>query len=101
MHHVFCPDVLFYGSCMVKVTPVDHDGSGNEWAVYHHFRRFHRDGTYFDEAIMQCCRPLHQYKLNVNWNDCSFKPLLTMELKTSENSMSIVCRQKRKGNTQG
>ena len=29
LHHMLCPDVLYYGSRMVQVSPLDHDGSGD------------------------------------------------------------------------
>jgi hypothetical protein len=35
MGHAFHPDVMYYGSHLVRVTPMNHDGSGNEWVVNH------------------------------------------------------------------
>jgi hypothetical protein len=51
MGHAFCPDVMYYGSHLVRVTPINHDGSGNEWVVNHWFRHFNSDGTYFNKCI--------------------------------------------------
>jgi hypothetical protein len=100
MGHAFCPDVMYYGSRLVMVTPMNHNGSGDEWVVNHWFWYSNSDGTYFDECIQQNSHPLIEYNLNVNWNDSSFTPLLKMELKTSDKSISL-CFQKRKAITQG
>jgi hypothetical protein len=37
LHHMLCPDVMYYGSRMVQVSPLDHDGSGDNWVVFHCF----------------------------------------------------------------
>jgi hypothetical protein len=29
LHHMLHPDVMYYGSRMVQVSPLDHDGSGD------------------------------------------------------------------------
>jgi hypothetical protein len=100
MGHAFCPDVMYYGSHLVMVTPMNHDGSRDEWVVNHWFWHSNSDGTYFDECIQQNSHPLIEYNLNVNWNDSSFTPLLKMELKTSDKSVSL-CFQKRKAIKQG
>ncbi len=31
---MLCPDVMYYGSRMVQVSPLDHDGSGENWVVF-------------------------------------------------------------------
>jgi hypothetical protein len=100
MGHAFCPDVMYYASCLVMVTPMNHDGSGNEWVVNHWFQHFNSDGTYFDECIQQNSCPLIEYNLNVNWRDSCFTPLLKMELKTSDKYVSLSLR-KRMAMTQG
>ncbi len=28
LHHMLCPDVMYYGARMVQVSPLDHDGNG-------------------------------------------------------------------------
>jgi hypothetical protein len=33
LHHMLCPDVMYYGSRMVQVSPLDHDGSGENWVA--------------------------------------------------------------------
>jgi hypothetical protein len=33
--HMLCPDVMYYGLRMVQVSPLDHDGSGENWVVFH------------------------------------------------------------------
>jgi hypothetical protein len=83
LHHMLCPDVMYYGSRMVQVTPLDHDGSGENWVVFHCYRHFQSDGGYTDKRILQRCLPLVEYNLNVKWNDNCLKPILAMELKTS------------------
>jgi hypothetical protein len=83
LHHMLCPDVMYYGSRMVQVSPLDHDGSGENWVVFHCYQHFQSDGSYTDERILQHCQPLVEYNLNVNWNENCFKPILAMELKTS------------------
>jgi hypothetical protein len=100
MGHTFHPNVMYYGSRLVWVTPMNHDGRSNEWVVNHQFSHFISDMTYFDECICQNCDPLIEYNLNVDWKDCCFKPLLKMELKTSTKSISLSCR-KRKAMMQG
>jgi hypothetical protein len=30
---MLCPDVMYYGSRMVQVSPLDHDGSGDKWVA--------------------------------------------------------------------
>jgi hypothetical protein len=32
-----CTDVMYYGWRMVQVSPLDHDGSGDNWVVFHCF----------------------------------------------------------------
>jgi hypothetical protein len=81
LHHMLCPDVMFYGSRMVQGSPLDHDGSGENWVVFHCYWHFQSDGSYTDERILQRCQPLVEYNLNVNWNDNCFAPKLAMELK--------------------
>jgi hypothetical protein len=83
LHHMLCPDVMCYGSRMVQVSLLDHDGSGENWVVFHCYQHFQSDGSYTDERILQHCQPLVEYNLNVNWNENCFKPILAMELKTS------------------
>jgi hypothetical protein len=82
LHHMLCPDVMYYGSRMAQVSPLDHDGSGEKWVLFYCYRRFQLDGSYSDKWLLQHCRPLVEYNLNVNWNDNFFKPILAMELKT-------------------
>ena len=89
MGHAFHPDVMYYGSHLVMVTPMNQDGSGDEWVVNHWFWHSNLDGTYFDECIQQNSHPLIEYNLNVNWNDRSFTLLLKMELKTSDKLVSL------------
>jgi hypothetical protein len=55
LHHMLHPDVMYYGSRMVQVSPLDHDGSGENWVVFHCYRRFQSDGSYTDERILQRC----------------------------------------------
>jgi hypothetical protein len=86
LHHMLCPDVVYYGLRMVQVSPLDHDGSGDNWVVFHCYWHFQSDGSYTDEQILQHCQPFVEYNLNVNWNDNCFKPILAMELKTSRKS---------------
>jgi hypothetical protein len=100
MGHAFHPDVMYYGSHLVMVTPIKHDGSGDEWVVNHWFWHSNSDKTYFDECIQQNIHPLIEYNLNVNWNDSSFTLLLKTELKTSQKLVSL-CFQKRKAIMQG
>jgi hypothetical protein len=66
MGHAFHPVVMYYGSHLVMVTPMNHDGSGNEWVVNHWFRHSNSDGTYFDKCIQQNSHPLIEYNFNVN-----------------------------------
>ncbi len=33
IHHMLCPDVMYYGSRMVQVSPLDDDGSGENWVA--------------------------------------------------------------------
>jgi hypothetical protein len=101
LHHMLCPDVIYYGSRMVQVSPLDHDGSGENWVVFHCYWRFQSDGSYTDERILQCCQPLVEYNLNVNWNDNCFQPILAMELKTSGKMLLLSNRKKRKSKEQG
>jgi len=95
------PDVFYYGSRMVQVSPLDHDGSGDKWILFYCFRRFQSDGSYTDERVLQHCRPLIEYNLNVNWNDNCFKPILAMELKTSGKTQLLSHQKKRKSKQQG
>jgi hypothetical protein len=83
LHHMLRPDVMYYGSRMVQVSPLDHDGSGDKWVLFYCYRHFQSDVRYTNKRILQHCRPLVEYNLNVNWNDNCFKPILAMELKTS------------------
>jgi hypothetical protein len=55
LHHMLCPNVMYYGLRMVQVSPLDHDGSGDSWVVFNHYRQFQSDGSYTDERILQCC----------------------------------------------
>jgi hypothetical protein len=55
LHHMLCPEVMYYGSRMVQVSPLDHDGSGGNWVVFHCYRHFQSDGSYTDERILQHC----------------------------------------------
>jgi hypothetical protein len=93
MGHAFHPDVMYHGSHLVMVTPMNHDGSGDEWIVNHWFCHFNSDRTYFDECIQQNSHPLIEYNLNFNWNDSSFTPLLKMGLKTSDKSISLFSKK--------
>jgi hypothetical protein len=81
---MLCPDVLYYGSRMVQVSLLDHDGSRDKWVLFYCYRHFQSGGSYTDEWILQHCQPLVDYDLNVNWNDNCFKPILAMELKHQE-----------------
>jgi hypothetical protein len=101
LHHMLCPDVMYYGSRMVQVSPLDHDGSGENWVVFHCYRHFQSDGSYSDERILQCCQPLVEYNLNVNWNDNCFKPIHAMELKASSKMLLLSNRKKQKRKEQG
>jgi hypothetical protein len=87
-------DVLYYGSWMVQVSPLDHDGSGDKWILFYCYRRFQSDGSYTDERVLQHCRPLIEYNLIVNWNDNCFKTILAMELKTSGKMQLLSHRKK-------
>jgi hypothetical protein len=49
MGHAFHPDVMYNGSHLVRVTPMNHGGSSDEWVVNHWFRHFNSDRTYFNE----------------------------------------------------
>jgi hypothetical protein len=76
LHHMLCPDVmyyhpdvLYYGSRMVQVSPLDHNGSRGNMVVFHCYWGFQSDGIYTDKRILQCCQPLVEQNLNVNWND--------------------------------
>jgi hypothetical protein len=31
LHYMLCPDVMYYGSRMVQVSPLDHAGSRDNW----------------------------------------------------------------------
>jgi hypothetical protein len=95
------PDVLYYGSRMVQVSPLDHDGSGDKWLLFNCYQRFQSDGSYTDEQVLQHCRPLVEYNLNVNWNDNCFNPILAMELKTSGKTLLLSHQKKRKSKQQG
>jgi hypothetical protein len=101
LHHMLCPDVMYYGSRMVQVSLLDHDGSRENWVVFHCYRHFQSDGSYTDKRIMQHCQPLVEYNLNVDWNDNCVKPILAMELKTSEKTLLLSNRKKRKSKEQG
>jgi hypothetical protein len=46
LHHMLHPDVMYYGSRMVQVSPLDHDGSGDNWVLFHCFWHFQSDGSY-------------------------------------------------------
>jgi hypothetical protein len=100
MGHTFFPDMMYYGSHLVMVAPMNHDGSSNEWVVNHWFKCFNSDRTYFDECTQQNSHSLIEYNLNVTWKDNCFMPLLKMELKTSNKSIFLSCR-KRKAMMQG
>jgi hypothetical protein len=89
LHHMLRPDVIYYGSRMVQVSPLDHDGSGDKWVLFYCFRHFQSDGSYTDKWILQHCQPLVEYNLNVNWNDNCFKPILAIELKTSGKTLLL------------
>jgi hypothetical protein len=99
MGHAFHPDIMYYGSHLVMVTPMNHNGSGNELVKNHWFRHSHSDGTYFNECIQQNSCPLIKYNLNANWKGSCFTLLLNMELKTSDKSISLF--RKRTAMTQG
>jgi hypothetical protein len=86
---------MFYGSRLVLVTPMNHNGSGNEWVVNHWFWHFNSDGIYFDECIQQNSHLLIEYNLNANRKDRCFTPLLRMELKTSDKSVSLSFQKRR------
>jgi hypothetical protein len=101
LHHMLRPDVLYYGSRMVQVSPLDLDGSGDTWLLFYCYRGFQSDGSYTDEWVLQHCRPLVEYNLNVNWNDNCFKPILAMELKTSGKMLLLSHQKKRKSKQQG
>jgi hypothetical protein len=101
LHHMLCPDILYYGSRMVQVSPLDHDGSGDKWLLFYCYGHFQSDGSYTDERVLQHCRPLIEYHLNVNWNDNCFKPILAMELKTSGKTLLLSHQKKRKSKQQG
>jgi hypothetical protein len=92
---------MYYGSRMVQVSPLDHDGSGDKWVLFYCYRRFQSDGSYTDEQILQHCRPLVEYNLNVNWNDNCFKPILAMELKTSGKTLLLSHRKRQKTQQEG
>jgi hypothetical protein len=94
LHHMLCTDVIYYGSRMVQVSPLDHDGSGENWVVFHCYRHFQSDGSYTDERILQRYQPLVEYNLNVNWNDNCFAPILAMELKTSGKTLLLSNQKK-------
>jgi hypothetical protein len=67
LHHMLHPDVMYSGSRMVQVSPLDHDGSGDNWVVLHCYHRFQSDGSYStDERILQHCQALVEYNL-YNW----------------------------------
>ncbi len=68
----------------------------DNWVLFHCFWHFQSDGSYTDKWILQCCQPLIEYNLNVNWNDDCFKPILAMELKTLGKTVSLSNRKKRK-----
>jgi hypothetical protein len=55
LHHMLCPDVLYYGSRMVQVSPLDHDGSGDKWVLFYCSRHFQSNGSYTNEWILQHC----------------------------------------------
>jgi hypothetical protein len=40
LYHMLRPDVLYYGSRMVQVSPLDHDGSRDKWILFYCYRRF-------------------------------------------------------------
>jgi hypothetical protein len=94
LHHMLCTDVMYYCSRMVQVSPLDHDGSRENWVVFHCYRHFQSDGSYTDERILQRCQPLVEYNLNVNWNDNCFAPILAMELKTSGKTLLLSNQKK-------
>jgi hypothetical protein len=95
------PDITYYGSRMVQVSPLDHDGSGDKSVLFYCYRHFQSDGSYTDEWILQHCQPLVEYNLNVYWNDNCFKPILAMELKTSGKTLLLSHRKKQKSKQQG
>jgi hypothetical protein len=55
LYHMLHPDVMYYGSRMVQESPLDHDGSGDNWVVFYCYRHFQSDGSYTDEWILQHC----------------------------------------------
>jgi hypothetical protein len=55
LHHMLHPDVMYYGLRMVQVSLLDHDGSRENWVVFHCFRRFQSVGSYTDKRILQHC----------------------------------------------
>jgi hypothetical protein len=101
LHHMLCPDVMYYGSRMVQVSPLDHDGSRGNWVVFHCYWQLQSDGSYTDKRKPQRCQPLIDYDLNVNWNYNCFKPILAMELKTSGKMLLLSHRKKQKSKQQG
>jgi hypothetical protein len=101
LHHMLHPDVMYYGLRKVQVSPLDHDGSGDNWVLFYFYRRFQSDSSYIDKWILQHCRPLVEYNLSVNWNDNCFKPILAMELKTSGKTLLLSHQKKRKSKQQG
>jgi hypothetical protein len=46
------PDVMYYCFRMVQVSLFDHDGSGDNWVLFHCFWHFQSDGSYTDEWIL-------------------------------------------------
>jgi hypothetical protein len=55
LHHMLHPDLLYYGSRMVQVSLLDHDGSGDKWVLFYCYRHFQSDGSYTDKKILQHC----------------------------------------------
>jgi hypothetical protein len=98
---MFCLDVLYYGSRMVQVSPLDHDGSGDKWLLFYCSWHFQSDGSYTDKRVLQHCQPVVVYNLNVNWNDNCFKPILTMELKNIRKDAVVVPPKETKEQTAG
>jgi hypothetical protein len=101
LHHMLCPDVLYYGWRMVQVSLLGHDGSGDKWVLFYWYRCFQIDGSYTNEQILKHCQQLVEYNLDVNWNDNCFKPILAMELKTSVKMLLLSHGKKRKSKQQG
>jgi hypothetical protein len=101
LHHMLCPDLMYHSFRMVQVSLLDHDGSGDNWVVFHCYRHFQSDGNYTDKWILQRCQPLVEYNLNVNWNDNCFKPILAMALKTSRKMLLFSNQNKQKSKQQG